>query len=96
MKQYDEIWEPFTLTSYYDYSYAFTEGLALDNYYRYSTECIDNIFYALDDYFYFLNNLTLEENPYFPFMNFTGGVAQNLSEGVGNCFLFGDDAVVYV
>lgn len=73
--QYEEIWEPFTTTSYYDYSYAFIEGLALDNYYDYSTECVDNIFYALDDYFYFLNNLTLETNPYFPFINFTEGVA---------------------
>jgi len=95
LMQYVEIWDPFTVTTYYDYTYAFVEGLALDNYYRYSTECFDNLFYAMDDYFYFLNNLTLETNPYLPFANFTAGVAQNISEGVGNCFLFGDDAITY-
>ena len=60
--KYDDIWDPFTETSYYEYFYAFTEGLALDNYYESSTECLDNLAYAVDDYFYFLNNLTLETN----------------------------------
>jgi len=73
--QYDELWDPFTQTTYYDYTYAFTEGLALDNYYQYSTECLENIYYVIDDYFYFLNNLTLEENDYIPFVNLTGAMA---------------------
>jgi hypothetical protein len=48
-----ELKKPFTASPYYDFLDSFLLGLKLDTYFDYATECVNDIVYTIDDYFYF-------------------------------------------
>lgn len=84
--------KPFTATPYYDYLDNFLLGLKIESGVPYSSDCIDNIVYTMDDYVYFLNNLTdfSKKSWEAPMLNFSRAIGGNFSEIPYNCYLFGD------
>ena len=92
------MWIPFTQTDYFQYYFNFFDGLSLDKNYDYSIECTENLAFLIDDFFYFINNVTLETsaNGYSSAVNFTQSIAGNFSKTVENCFLFANDFTVTV
>jgi hypothetical protein len=80
---------PFTSTPYYDYLDNFLLGLKLETNVEYSGDCIDSIVYTLDDYSYFLNNLTDFRRSAWeaPILNVSRAIGGNFSFIPLNCYL---------
>lgn len=69
-------------------------GLKLETYIKSSQDCLNSIVYAVDDGFYFYNNLT-DFNPKAweaPMMNMTRLISGNLTSSITLCFKFGYDS----
>lgn len=87
---------PFTQTDGYLKLDAFLIGLKLDDFYQYSSECIDDLILTVDDKDYFSNNRTLgksqgNESWIHPLLNLTGLIGGNLADAVPNCYQFSKD-----
>lgn len=85
--------KPFTATPYYNYLDNFLIGLKIETSISYSGDCIDSIVYTMDDYVYFLNNITdfSKKSWEAPIMNFSRAIGGNFSYIPYNCYLFGDN-----
>jgi hypothetical protein len=85
---------PFTSTDTYLKLDSFLIGLKLDDFYDYSTDCLDSSIYTIDDKDYFANNRTLRvqegENWVHPLLNFTGALGGNFADALPNCYQFWD------
>jgi len=66
----------------------------LDDFYDFSTDCINSLIYSVDDKDYFENNRTLREqegeNWIHPVLNFTGALGGNFADALPNCYQFYD------
>lgn len=86
--------EPFSNSTEYLYFTAFMQGLNLANNFPTSTDCVDNIVYAIDENTIFENNFTYEVlytateqiRPINPLLSFTETLGGNFSESFPNCY----------
>jgi hypothetical protein len=88
---------PFTLTPYFLYFKAFMDGLKFQNKVKTTDTCMKSIYYAIDDFFYFYNNLTDTTWSTWsgPLLNFTGALSQNFSLSLINCYYFSNETYFY-
>jgi hypothetical protein len=81
---------PFTTTDTYLKVDSFLIGLKLDDWYDFSTDCINNLIFTIDDKDYFSNNRTLYqaagETWIHPLLNFTGAVGGNFADSLPYCY----------
>lgn len=87
---------PFTETDGYLKLDSFLIGLKLDDFYQYSSECLNDLVWVLDDRDYFSNNRTLgaswgNESWIHPILNLTGAIGGHFADAVPNCYQFGVD-----
>lgn len=86
---------PYTETDGYLKFDSFMIGLKLDDFYQYSTDCINDLVYTVDDKDYLSNNRTLRasanESWIHPLLNFTGALGGNFASALPNCYQFGVD-----
>jgi hypothetical protein len=65
-------------------------GLKIETSISYSGECIDSLVYTVDDYTYFLNNITDFKGSSWeaPILNLSRAIGGNFSYVPLNCYLF--------
>ena len=87
----------YSTTTSYSYLNSFLVGLKLDNWYKYSSDCLDSLISTIDDKDYFQRNLTLYsgagENLLHPILNLTGLIGSNLADSLPLCYQFGSNVV---
>lgn len=82
---------PFTQTSRYLNLDSFFIGLALDELYMWSDQCLDSVVYFVDDWAYLKINRTAQPDFIHPLLNFTGMLGGDFSKAIPYCYQFVDD-----
>lgn len=72
---------------------AFFIGLALDELYMWSDQCLDSVVLVADDWSYLKINISSKPDFIGPMLNFTGILARNFSYGIPYCYRFGVDVL---
>jgi|LauGreDrversion4_2_1035121.scaffolds.fasta_scaffold589940_1 hypothetical protein len=75
----------------------FLKGLDLEKLIKGADLCLNQAFFTVDEFTYFLNNASDAEwkNWQLPILNFTATAASNFSQAVVNCYEFANETYMF-